>query len=65
MAEGTHSSLELRMDDKALRIAIGLRLGCPLCQPHACAHCGEEVDQYATKGLSCKWSQGGTHGMGS
>ena len=46
------------MDDEALRIAIGLRLGCPLCRPHACAHCGEDVDQYATHGLSCKWSQG-------
>ena len=52
------SSLGLLMDDEALRIAIGLRLGCPLCRPHACTHCGEDVDQYATHGLSCKWSQG-------
>ena len=52
------SSLGLRMDNETLRIAIGLRLGCPLSQPHACVHCGEEVDRYATHGLSCKWSQG-------
>ena len=50
------SSLGLRMDDETLRIAIGLRLGCPLSLPHICAHCGEHVDQFATHGLSCKWS---------
>ena len=52
------SSLGLRLDDEAVRIAIGLRLGCPLSSPHVCIHCGEKVDQYATHGLSCKWSQG-------
>ena len=46
------------MDDEKLRIGIGLRLGCPLRLPHICAHCGEHVDQGATHGLSCKWSQG-------
>ena len=46
------------MDDESLRIAIGLRLGCQLSLPHVCAHCGEDVDQYATHGLSCRWSQG-------
>ena len=44
----------LRMDNEAIRIAIGLKFGCPLCLPHICAHCGEDVDQYATHGLSCK-----------
>ena len=52
------SSLGLRMDDESLRIAIGLRLGCQLSLPHVCAHCGQDVDQYATHGLSCRWSQG-------
>ena len=52
------SSLGLRMDDECLRIAIGLRLGCQLGLPHVCARCGEGVDQYATHGLSCRWSQG-------
>lgn len=33
-------------------------MGCPLSSPHVCVHCGEEIDQYATHGLSCKWSQG-------
>ena len=48
------SSMGLRMDDESLRIAIGLRLGCQLCLPRVCAHCGEDVDQYATHGLSCR-----------
>ena len=52
------SSLGLRLDDEAVRIAVGLRLGCPLSAPHTCVHCGEDVDQYATHCLSCKWSQG-------
>ena len=52
------SSLGLRMHDETIRIAIGLRLRCPLCLPHACAHCGEDVEQYATHGLSCRWSKG-------
>ena len=42
------SSLGLRMDDESLRIAIGLRLGCQLSLPHVCAHCGQDVNQYAT-----------------
>ena len=45
------------MDDQTTRIAIGLRLGTPLCQPHIC-HCGGYVDALATHGLSCNKSQG-------
>ena len=52
------SSAGLRMCDDTIRIAIGLRLGTPLCQPHKCMQCGAEVDQWATHGLSCKKSQG-------
>ena len=33
------------------------RLGANLCVVHWCEHCGVEVDQLATHGLSCKWSQ--------
>ena len=51
------SSLGLRMDDHTTRIAVGLRLGTPLCQPHICHHCGGYVDALATHGLSCIKSQ--------
>ena len=52
------SSLGLRMDDNTVRVAIGLRLGSPLCRPHICHHCGAEVDGSATHGLHCRWSEG-------
>ena len=39
-------------------MAVGLRLGTPLCQPHSCNLCGAEVDHLATHGLSCRWSTG-------
>ena len=59
------SSLGLRMDDNAVRVAVGLRLGVPLCHPHLCRHCGEEVGQLGTHGLSCKFSQGRFHRHGA
>ena len=52
------SSVGLRMSNDTIRIAIRLRLGASLCLPHQCEQCGENVDQLATHGLSCKWSQG-------
>ena len=52
------SSLGLRMDNNTVRVAVGLRLGSPLCRPHTCHHCGAQVDSTATHGLSCKWSEG-------
>ena len=52
------SSLGLRMDDESIRVAVGLRLGTPLCQPHSCNLCGAEVDHLATHGLSCHRSTG-------
>ena len=52
------SALGLRMDDDMVRIAIGLRLVAPLCLPHICHHCGAEVDNLGTHGLSCRNSQG-------
>ena len=55
------SSLGLRMDDSTIRVAVGLRLGAPLCRPHKCHHCGAEVDCLATHGLSCRWSEGRYH----
>ncbi len=50
-------NLGLRMDDETVRVAMGLRLGTPLCQPHECSHCGSEVDPLGTHGLSCRWSE--------
>ena len=55
------SSLGLHMDDDTIRVAVGLRLGAPLCRPHTCHHCGAEVDSLATHGLSCRWSEGHHH----
>ena len=52
------SSLGLRMDNNTVRVAVGLRLGSPLCRPHTCHHCGVQVDSTARHGLSCKWSEG-------
>jgi len=31
------------MDDEPVRVAVGLRLGCNVCIPHACV-CGTQVD---------------------
>ena len=52
------SSLGLRMTDDAIRIAVGLRVGAPIGQPHQCVQCGREVDQFARHSLSCRFSQG-------
>ena len=52
------SAVGLRLDDETIRVAVGLCLGTPLCVPHPCQHCGEQVDQSATHGLSCVRSQG-------
>ena len=46
------------MDNEFVRIAVGLRLGVPLCQPHRCCHCGAEVDEFARHGLSCVKNEG-------
>ena len=54
----TDSSLGLRMSDEAIRIAVELRVGAFLRQPHQSAHHGIEVDQFARHGLSCRFSQG-------
>ena len=32
------AALGLRMDDETIRIAVGLRLGTPLCSPHECSY---------------------------
>ena len=49
------------IDDDSLRVAVGLRLGTPLCSPHQCQCCGEEVDVMGRHGLSCRRSEGRHH----
>ena len=51
------ASVGLRMDDDISRVAVGLRLGANLCEPHTCT-CGVPVDARGTHGLACKRSAG-------
>jgi len=51
------SSCGLRLDDEAIRVAVGLRLGVELCERHVCP-CGAEVDTRGLHGLSCRRSAG-------
>lgn len=51
------SSCGLRLDDEAVRVAVGLRLGLQLCQTHRCP-CGTTVDTRGLHGLSCRRSSG-------
>ena len=52
------ASLGLRMDNEAVHIAVGLRLGLPLCRPYQCVQCGSQVDKLGTHVLSCRYSKG-------
>jgi len=51
------SAIGLRLDDEAVRIAVGIRLGSNLCSPHVCS-CGETVDARGTHGLACRNNKG-------
>ena len=51
------TSCGLRLDDDAVRIAVSLRLGADICQPHTCC-CGTQVDARGSHALSCKRSSG-------
>ena len=51
------SSYGLRLDNEMIRVAVGLRLGVNLCQPHPCP-CGTQVDARGTQGMACKQSTG-------
>ena len=51
------ASVGLRLDNETVRMAVGLRLGLTLCEPHVC-HCGAGVDARGTHGLACKRSAG-------
>ena len=52
------TSCSLHMDDRTIRVAVGLRVSTPLCLPHQCHHCSGEVDCLGTHCLSCWWSEG-------
>ena len=52
------STLGLRLYDETMCLAVGLRLGTPLCRPHECSNCGTMVDDLVTHGLSCRFSEG-------
>ena len=43
----------LRMDDDVIWIAVGLRLGIPICHPQQCHHCKATVGELGSHGLSC------------
>ena len=49
------SAYGLRISSEAVRIAIGLRLGLNICEPHSCP-CGAVVDAEGIHWLSCRRS---------
>jgi len=49
------AACSLHLDDEAVRVAVGLRIGCALCEAHAC-RCGVTVDTLGTHAFSCKRS---------
>ena len=51
------TAVGLKLDDEAVRIAVGLRLGGNVCEVHTCP-CGAAVDSRGTHGLACKFSAG-------
>jgi hypothetical protein len=51
------SACGLRLDDEAIRVSVGLRLGVNLCVPHTCP-CGTTVDCTGIHGLSCRLAFG-------
>lgn len=46
------------LDNSSFRIAVSLRIGQPVCEPHNCNSCGESVDILGYHGLSCRKSTG-------
>ena len=51
------SKLGLKLDNTALKIAVGLRLSTRLCSNFRCV-CGDKVDSHGRHGLNCKVAQG-------
>ena len=51
------STCALRLDNESVRVALGLRLGTSLCEPHQCS-CGKQGNARGTHDISCKRSAG-------
>ena len=51
------TAIGLRMSNETIRVAVGIRLGTRLCEPHTCP-CGTFVDARGLHGLSCRRSAG-------
>jgi len=51
------SACGLRLNNEAVRVAVGLRLGSELCQPYRCI-CGASVDTHGSHALSCRRNPG-------
>ena len=51
------ASCGLRLDDEAVRVAIGLKLGLELCVPHQ-YYCGSPVDARGLHSFVCKKAPG-------
>ena len=52
------AALGLKLDDEQLRVAVALRIGTPICEPHHCRNCSAPVDSDGIHGLSCRLSAG-------
>ena len=51
------ASCGLLLDDDAVRVAVGLRLGCAICEAHIC-QCGATVNTLGSHALSCRRATG-------
>ena len=51
------ASCGLKLDDEAMRVAVGLRLGLDLCIPHQC-YCGSPVDARGLHSFVCRKAPG-------
>ena len=47
----------LLLDAESFRVAIALRIGADVCEPHVCL-CGQMMDSRGLHGLSCRYSVG-------
>jgi len=51
------SACGLHLEDNAIRVAVGLRLGSAICETHTCS-CGATVDSLGQHALSCRKNPG-------